>query len=92
MRYEDTRQLLEYTRSIDCADLPDDPATARLRDLIDVVAHDLRNRVNSINLSLHIMERQSSPENAQRITALREEIAQINDLIQTMKNGSTPCA
>ena len=53
---------------------------------ISVFRHDLRNRLSALNLELYLLERKVSPELRSDVALMKDEIGEINHLIDDLNS------
>lgn len=50
------------------------------------IRHDARNRISSLKLTLHILERQNTPELQPQITLMKQQLDDLNRLLEQTKD------
>ena len=70
--------------------LPPKYETHEMKSAVHQFAHDSRNRISSLNLIVHLLERQMDCSSAQHLDKLRIVIDELNELINDLDAQAKP--
>lgn len=62
-----------------------------LQELIGDYAHSVRNRLMTLNIDLHLLEKKSCDADRPMIERLRGEVVELTNLIETLQVRIKPC-
>ena len=83
---------LLYTNEGNCLDISDgDSTAARLLETISDHSHDVRGRIASIRLRVHLLEKQAPADVQPLIAPLKEELALLTQMVSDLVSKSRPC-
>lgn len=49
---------------------------------LNIIKHDIRNRLSALKLNLYVLERQGHPEQHDALIKMKEELGEINELLE----------
>jgi hypothetical protein len=49
---------------------------------LNIIKHDIRNRLSALKLNLYLLEKQGHPEQHNALLQMKEELGEINDLLE----------
>jgi signal transduction histidine kinase len=58
---------------------------------ISIIKHDIRNRLSALKLNLYVLERQGHPEQHDALIAMKEELGEINELLEDLNEVDNAC-
>ena len=53
---------------------------------IRIIKHDIRNRLSALKLNLYMLERQGHPEQHDALVKMKEELGEINELLEDLND------
>ena len=53
---------------------------------IRIIKHDIRNRLSALKLNLYVLERQGHPEQHDALVKMKEELGEINELLEDLND------
>ncbi|MDQ7025009.1 MAG: hypothetical protein Q9P01_19075 [Anaerolineae bacterium] len=51
---------------------------------VSLIKHDIQNRLSALKLNLYLLERQGHSEQHDALTKMKEELGEINDLLEDL--------
>lgn len=49
---------------------------------LNIIKHDIRNRLSALKLNVYVLQRQGHPEQLDALIKMKEELGQINQLLE----------